>query len=224
LWAANVQVSDSASATTTTINWTSASILSAGYAGDSGYSGASGASGVSGYSGFSGLSGFSGVSGSSGYSGTGTAGASARVCYADVTGNSLNSTPTTVTTTGSTSFPPTNTWGGSEVWVATPPTIVAGHALFQSDGIYNPATGNTVWNVPYLSSLKVGSLQAISTNTGSLTVTGTFASANGNFSVDVNGVTTIRSATSGARMEISNDVIKVYDSTGTLRVKLGNLA
>ena len=151
LWAANVQVSDTASATTTTINWSTASIISAGYAGDSGYSGYSGASGVS------------------GFSGTGTAGASARVCYADVTGNSLNSTPATVTTSGSTSFPPTNSWGGGEVWVATPPTIVAGHALFQSDGIYNPATGNTVWNVPYLSSLKVGSLSAISANLGNIT-------------------------------------------------------
>jgi hypothetical protein len=34
----------------------------------------------------------------------------------------------------------------------------------------------------------------------------------------------LRSATSGARLEISTDVIRVYDSSGALRVKLGNLA
>lgn len=33
----------------------------------------------------------------------------------------------------------------------------------------------------------------------------------------------IKSATSGARMEIKNDVIKVYDSGGVLRVQMGNL-
>jgi hypothetical protein len=158
LWAANVQVSDSASAATTIVNWTTASIISAGYAGDSGYSGASGYSGSSGYSGVSGFSGS-----------TGTTGASSRICYADVTGSSLSSTPATVTTSGSTSFPPNNSWGGGEVWQATPPTITAGHSVFQSDGIYNPATGNTVWNVPYLSNLKVGQLSAISADLGNIT-------------------------------------------------------
>lgn len=59
------------------------------------------------------------------------------------------------------------------VWQATPPTIVAGESVYQSDGIFNPSTGNTVWNVPYLSNLKVGALSAITTNTGNLTVTGT---------------------------------------------------
>jgi hypothetical protein len=57
--------------------------------------------------------------------------------------------------------------------VATPPTISAGEALFQSDGIYNPGTTQTTWNVPYLSNLKVGSLSAITANTGNLTVSGT---------------------------------------------------
>jgi hypothetical protein len=41
--------------------------------------------------------------------------------------------------------------------------------LFQSDGIYNPATSQTVWNVPYLSNLKVGSLSAITANLGTIT-------------------------------------------------------
>lgn len=62
------------------------------------------------------------------------------------------------------------------MWQATPPAITAGEALFQSDGIYNPSTNITTWNVPYLSNLKVGSLSAITTNTGNLTVSGTIQS------------------------------------------------
>lgn len=38
------------------------------------------------------------------------------------------------------------------------------------------------------------------------------------------GTLDVKSAASGARLEIKNDVIKVYDANGTLRVKLGNLA
>lgn len=44
------------------------------------------------------------------------------------------------------------------------------------------------------------------------------------FSASSSGAITIKSGTSGERVEIYNDVIKVFDSTGTLRVKLGNLA
>lgn len=53
--------------------------------------------------------------------------------------------------------------------------------------------------------------------TGSITV-GT------KFAVDSSGNITIKSASSGARMEIYNNVLKVYDSSGTLRVKLGDLS
>jgi hypothetical protein len=101
-----------------------------------------------------------------GYSGQ--AGASSRICYASTTSSSLNSTPTTYTTTGNSSFPPYNTWGGSETWVATPPSITAGQSVYQSDGIYSPVTDNTVWNVPYLSNLKVGELSAITANLGTV--------------------------------------------------------
>ena len=37
------------------------------------------------------------------------------------------------------------------------------------------------------------------------------------------GTLDVRSATSGQRMEIDGDQIKVYDSSNTLRVKIGNL-
>ena len=135
----------------------------------------------------------------------------------------MASTPTTITTTGSSSFPPDNSWGTGTIWQATAPTITAGESVYQSDGIYSPTTSNTVWNVPYISALKVGSLSAITTNTGSLTVTGTLSSANGNFSVDALGAVSIRSAVTGGRMEINNQTIAVYDDLNTLRVLIWKL-
>jgi hypothetical protein len=103
-------------------------------------------------------------------------GSSARICYTKTTLTALASSPSTITTSGSASFPPNDSWGTGTVWQATPPAIVAGESVYQSDGVYSPVTLNTVWNVPYLSALRVGNLAAISTNTGSLTVTGTFQS------------------------------------------------
>jgi len=44
------------------------------------------------------------------------------------------------------------------------------------------------------------------------------------FSVEKSGRVNIKSATSGARLELVYDTIRVYDSGGTLRVKIGNLA
>jgi hypothetical protein len=154
---------------------------------------------------------------------TGTAGASSRICYSKSTLGSLSSTPSTITTSGSSSFPPNDSWGVGTVWSGTPSVLSAGEYLYQSNGIYNPATGNTVWNVPYLSNLKVGSLSAISVNTGSLTVSGAISSANGNFSVDASGNVLIRNASTGERMTITNTQISVYDSANTLRVLIGYL-
>jgi len=100
---------------------------------------------------------------------SGSDGASSRICYAKSTSFALASTPSTYQTTGPSGFPPTNTWGGSETWQATPPTLNPNEALFQSDGIYNPTTNLTTWNVPYLSNLKVGALSAITANLGTVT-------------------------------------------------------
>jgi hypothetical protein len=100
---------------------------------------------------------------------SGSDGASSRICYAKSTSTSLSSTPSTYQTSGPSSFPPTNTWGGAETWQATPPTLAVNEALFQSDGIYNPMTDLTTWNAPYLSNLKVGALSAISANLGNIT-------------------------------------------------------
>ena len=81
----------------------------------------------------------------------------------------LGNTPATYTTTGNATFPPDNTWGGSEHWVASPPSYTASQNVYQIDGIYNPATNLTLWASPYLATLKVGSLSAINANLGTIT-------------------------------------------------------
>ena len=95
-------------------------------------------------------------------------GQSSRICYTKTTLSSLDTSPATITTAGNSSFPPNDSWGAGTVWQATPQTIVAGESVYQSDGIYNPVLDQTVWNVPYLSNLKVGQLSAISAYMGTL--------------------------------------------------------
>jgi hypothetical protein len=135
LWTARVSLIDSATATTSTINWTTASILASGYAGGDGLS--------------------------------------ARVCFARVP-NNPSPVSGTITTTGNSSFPSSAqslaTWGFSATWSASDPSPSSTNSLYQSDGIYNPSTNQTSWGTPYISSLKVGTLSAITVNTGALTV------------------------------------------------------
>jgi hypothetical protein len=92
----------------------------------------------------------------------------ARSAYA-VSSVTLGNTPSTYTTTGNSTFPPNNTWGGSETWVANPPSYTASQNVYQIDGIYNPSTNLTLWVAPYLATLKVGSLSAINANLGTIT-------------------------------------------------------
>ena len=70
--------------------------------------------------------------------------------------------------------------------------------------------------------INVNSLSAISANLGSITA-GNINIGSGNFVVTSAGQTTIRSGTTGERLVISNNRIDVYDSTGTLRVRIGQL-
>lgn len=62
----------------------------------------------------------------------------------------------------------------------------------------------------------------------SLTLKGNFTAGSialgTGFSADNNGTISIKSGTSGARLEIANNVIKVYDSSNVLRVRLGDLS
>ena len=63
------------------------------------------------------------------------------------------------------------------------------------------------------------SMTAAAINGGSINIGG----VGGNFIVDNAGNTTLNSGTTGARMEIKNNVIKVIDANNVVRVQLGNL-
>lgn len=179
LWGAQVNLVDSATATTSSINWTTASITARGYAGTNGTNGTNGSTG-----------------------------ASARVSYTSTTLTSLASSPATITVSGDTT-PPYGSWSGGN-WQSTPPSISAGESLYQSDGIYNPSTNQTVWNVPYLSSLKVGSLSAITANMGQLT-SGTITGA------------LIQTAASGQRiaMDYLSNTLRGYSSGNVMQIEIG---
>ena len=103
-----------------------------------------------------------------GYSGS--TGAVGRTAYT-ATSLTLNTTPSSYTVSGDT-VPASSSWGTGVTWTTAVPTLSAGQQVWQTDGIYNPTNNQTIWGVPYLSALKVGNLSAISTNTGSLTVSG----------------------------------------------------
>ena len=99
----------------------------------------------------------------------GVTGNSSRVCYSKTSLSSLATAPATISTQGSTSFPPLNTWGAGTVWEGSPQALDAGESLYRSDGIFNPASGTTKWAAPYLNALKVGQLSAISADLGKVT-------------------------------------------------------
>jgi predicted phage tail protein len=67
--------------------------------------------------------------------------------------------------------------------------------------------------------ISVTNLAAISANLGA--ITGGSLSINNNFIVSSAGAVTIRNATTGQRLQITNGVITVYDSSNRLRVRLG---
>ncbi len=117
----------------------------------------------------------------------GSQGTSSRICFARVPSNP---TPVsgTITTSGGASFPSgaesLATWGFTATWVASDPDPSSTNSLFQSEGLYNPATNTTAWSTPYISSLKVGTLSAITADMGTLTageiIVGTSPAVSGN--------------------------------------------
>jgi hypothetical protein len=147
-----------------------------------------------------GATGLQGPGGSNGVQGpTGTTGSQARIAYAIGTSNFAFSGTQTLTPAGDV-LPSTGNWGLTTTWAYnTQPVTVSGTSLYQVTGLYNPATNITTWyGYPYLSALKVGSLSAITATIG-----------------------TLRTAESGARTEIKDNLIEVYDASGQLRVRLG---
>jgi hypothetical protein len=172
LWVATVNLSDSASNPQTEIVWSTAAVTAESYYGTASTT-------------------------------PGPSGASARIAYAVVSASlgagatTPSSTPTSLQVTGD-NLPTAGTWFPDITWQSTAPaSLSAGQYLYQVDGLYNPATAinKTTWfGVPYLSSLKVGNLSAITANTGQLIVNDTIQvgttgqyGANGVF-ITVNGI------------------------------------
>jgi len=201
LWEASVAITDSAASASTTIVWSTAAIFPISYAGGNGTNGTNGTNGNPGNSFVS--------------------------CYANIPVANEITGSANITTSGD-RVPPTGgqsaaSWGYNVGWSLTAPLVTNDNRLWQSDGIYNPNTAQTVWTTPYWSSLKVGSLSAITVNTGALNVSSTISSANGNFSVNENGAVTIRDSSGASRLEVTNGQIKVVYA-GQTRVKIGDLS
>ena len=158
LYTATVTVTDVATATSTAFSWTTASIVVSGYAGTNGATGPTGGAGATGP--------------------TGGAGASARIMYARI---ASNPTPVSGTVMVAGDNRPSGAqssavWGASfnVLWYANDPDPSSNNSLYQADGIFEGSF--SYWSTPYISALKVGALSAVSTNTGSLTVSGTLQS------------------------------------------------
>jgi hypothetical protein len=153
LYSATVNLIAPNADTTTTVNWTLASIVIVGYAGDTGPTGPQG-----------------------------DTGAQARVMFARIANNPV-AVSATVTVSGDNrpTAGQSAPWGSAfqVTWYATDPNPSSNDSLYQSDGIYNGTS--TTWTTPYISSLKVGTLSAITVNTGALTVQNTLTvSSTGN--------------------------------------------
>jgi len=171
-----------------------------------------------------------GANGTIGYRNDGTIGPqgnSHRTAYVVTTSLGIPGTPTAATAgVGGDAAPTssvTNLDNSLAYWsFAATSVLTSGQYLYQCDGILNATTNGITWGNPYLSNLKVGSLSAISANLGSITA-GQINIGPNRFIVESTGATTIQSGTSGARMQITENFIKVYDGN-ILRVQLGNLS
>lgn len=112
---------------------------------------------------------------------SGIQGASARYAYARIPGNP---SPTSGIVMHLGDSPPSNAesvgnWNVNAGWSSSDPNPSSTNTLYQTDGIWDPATGYTAWSTPYISSLKVGSLSVITTNTGTLTADGDIVTTSG---------------------------------------------
>ena len=93
--------------------------------------------------------------------------------------------------------------------------------------------GNTIINGGLIRTnlIEVENLSAISSNLGTVTAgtingvafNGGSLNINNLFTVNSNGQARMRSATSGARLDIQHDRIRVFDASGRLRVVIGRL-
>lgn len=135
----------------------------------------------------------------------GQTGASTHRAYKSFPANTTFTSAPTSTTNGAA---PTARDGSSEIWSLSPVSVTDNNAQYQTDGITAAGSTTTTWSIPYISYFKAGTLEAIQTNTGNLTVTGTIK------------VGSTASTTNG--ILITPDNIIIYNSS-VPRVKLGLL-
>lgn len=124
-------------------------------------------------------------------------------------------------------LPTTGNFDGRVVYLTAADGLNPAKLIYRFDAsigaFTNKVTGNQLTDGSVIAQkINVAKLAAISADMGDVTA-GSLNISN-KFIVTAAGVATIKSATSGARLEIVNDVIRVYDAAGVLRVKLGNLA
>lgn len=141
----------------------------------------------------------------------GPQGKSARIAFTLINGFSLNAAPGSILVDGDVR-PPAGTWGETRAWQANIDAAPApGQAWFQASGVYDPVTNRTVWTAPYMSSLKVGSLDALAIATGNLLFTGTCQSANGNVVIDGQaGTLRMQSSDQNGSSDLTNRYLRFY--------------
>ncbi len=100
---------------------------------------------------------------------------------------------------------------------------VSGNVFIDSVFIKSGTITNAMIENLAADKISATTLSAISANMGSINA-GSISLGGGKFVVDTNGNASLKSATSGARLEIHNNVIKVIDGNGTVRVQIGDLA
>jgi len=104
---------------------------------------------------------------------------------------------------------------------AIPFTVVGGVTYIKNAAIQNASITSAKIQSLAADKIVANDLAAISADLGS--ITGGSLNINNRFIVTSGGVATIRSATTGARLEMSGDRINVYDSSNNLRVRIGRL-
>jgi hypothetical protein len=116
---------------------------------------------------------------------------------------SSSATPTTPSTTTSGATP--------ALWSSSPVALTGTQAQFQSDGVTPAGSTTTTWGTPYLSYFKVDTLEAITTNTGNLTVSGSIKAYSGT-APSVSGTT----MTNAGAIINSNGTFALGDSTNNI--------
>lgn len=153
---------------------------------------------------------------------TGATGKSVSIAYTLVTGNTLAGSPDTISVSG-TGLPPTGSWGSTNAWTLQPSVPAAGQSVFQSNGIYDGV--NTVYGLPYLSSLRVGSLSTLTANLGAITAGSIdLGSGTASWHVDTSGNQWIGSGTFGtAPFRVTNGGDVTMNSVTILDKASGNV-